>query len=384
MFGCNASEDYLNKASSLYDQKKLNDAIKYIDKYITQHENDCNELIASGESLLKSKRPELARRFFEKARDKCQSNKKAEALYKLAKSCANCGDNTAKRTACNQLKNYPNYHEDDTFCGVGISSSISTVREPLQIPTAFKPISLNMSKSNFASGRDSSFSNGTEEVFFGSSIDSATSYNFIENRSENITLSPDFSPINATNHIFYLAAYHSFNTTFKDYGRSVTWDFEDGNLAGWNKSGSAFDFQPTWGDNVAARGAGHSGHVGNYWIGTYEHYVGQESIQAQGNIQGDVPTGILRSTPFRINGDTISFLLGGGKSCSVKLIVNGITVRAASGNDAEAMNRVVWDVSAYRGMAAVLEVVDDSSAMWGHINFDDVRFDVAPTLLPVQ
>ena len=33
----------------------------------------------------------------------------------------------------------------------------------------------------------------------------------------------------------------------------TTWDFETGDLTGWFKSGDAFDFQPTFGDNSRRR-----------------------------------------------------------------------------------------------------------------------------------
>ena len=34
---------------------------------------------------------------------------------------------------------------------------------------------------------------------------------------------------------------------------TTTWDFETGDLIGWVKTGTAFDYQPTWGDNSLGR-----------------------------------------------------------------------------------------------------------------------------------
>jgi len=161
----------------------------------------------------------------------------------------------------------------------------------------------------------------------------------------------------------------------------ITWDFETGDLMGWTKTGTAFDYQPTYGDNPTARHRGQpSKHQGNYWIGTYEKYPGPGSGFNPGNTQGDGPTGTLTSIPFVINGNKISFLMGGGSGCSANLIIDGAVVLTANGKNTETMERVEWDVSTYNGKKAVIQLVDDKSGGWGHINFDDVRFDVPPTV----
>ena len=229
----------------------------------------------------------------------------------------------------------------------------------------------------------------------------------------------------------------------------TTWDFETGNLVGWHKTGDAFDFQPTLGDNTNARSVygwvadagtdvhekkvdledyrfhhtpevesdmeytlreyvaqrayyGDRGQESNkqqrYWIGTYENR--SHSNATLGTAQGDVPQGTLTSDPFVIGGSEMSFLIGGGcekEYVRVELIVDGeqfvfahpdapfrsdrlrkdvraSTVLQATGECHEAMTRVVWDVSDWRGRTAQLRLVDQSSEKWGHINVDDVRF----------
>jgi hypothetical protein len=84
-----------------------------------------------------------------------------------------------------------------------------------------------------------------------------------------------------------------------------------------------------------------------------------------------------------INGNKISFLIGGGcdlNAVHVDLLVDGIPVLTATGKCTETMERIEWDVSAYKDKEAVLQVVDSGLGNWGHINFDDVRFDVPPTM----
>ena len=160
----------------------------------------------------------------------------------------------------------------------------------------------------------------------------------------------------------------------EDIKSRTTWDFEMGDLSGWHKSGDAFDYQPTMGDNTDARDnygytimtgedttyytrnywsgegdrvfqgqGGLEDHVrqpagekiytytekihlptfaykgyqnteskkrGKYWIGTYEKRP--DASYPAGTVQGDVPTGTLTSDPFMIAGTEMSFLVGGG------------------------------------------------------------------------
>ncbi|MDZ7761502.1 MAG: DUF4412 domain-containing protein [Desulfovermiculus sp.] len=154
-------------------------------------------------------------------------------------------------------------------------------------------------------------------------------------------------------------------------------DFEAGDLTNWTPSGDAFDFQPTKGDNPTARRRRQpSSHQGDYWIGTYEKYQGTTG-QKPGKTQGDRPTGTLTSASFEISGDHISFLIGGGRrpdSVYVALVVDGKEVLKVTGHNNESMQRVTWDVSAYKGNLAGIVISDQHSRGWGHINADDFRY----------
>ncbi|MBD3185129.1 hypothetical protein GF312_22810 [Candidatus Poribacteria bacterium] len=158
-------------------------------------------------------------------------------------------------------------------------------------------------------------------------------------------------------------------------------DFETGDLTGWTKTGNAFDYQPTLGDNIMIRRKDKTNHQRDWWIGGFEKYQGKPG-QNPGDEQGDQPTGTLTSSPFVIKTDRIAFLIGGGRhpwvepdgkgSCCVNLVIDGKVVKTATGPDHETMNRYIWNVSKFKGKKAVIQVVDKHSGGWGHVNFDDV------------
>lgn len=155
--------------------------------------------------------------------------------------------------------------------------------------------------------------------------------------------------------------------------------FETGNLIGWTKTGDAFNYQPTLGNNPKERKRESSNNQGNWWIGSFEKYQGKPG-QKPGDVQGDEPTGTLTSKPFIISGDTISFLIGGGNhpwvepngtgSTCVNLLIEGKVVKTATGKNYETMTQCSWNVSKFKGKNAVIQLVDRNKGHWGHINFD--------------
>lgn len=160
-------------------------------------------------------------------------------------------------------------------------------------------------------------------------------------------------------------------------GDAVTWDFETGDLKGWTATGTAFNNQPTFGDNPTARHRGQpSQHQGDYWIGTYENRP--TSRHMAGKTQGDGPQGTLTSQPFVINSNTITFLIGGGcdlNTVRVELLIDGRVVDKATGKCTETLAAENFPVGKYRGRSAQIRLVDNASGGWGHLNFDDMRFE---------
>ena len=91
-------------------------------------------------------------------------------------------------------------------------------------------------------------------------------------------------------------------------------------------TGNAFIYQPTFGDNPAARKRESAQQQGDWWIGGAENRP-RESDPAgwQHPADADPPQGTLISPCFRIVGRDISFLIGGGCTISdirAELIVN--------------------------------------------------------------
>ncbi|TMW60197.1 hypothetical protein Poli38472_000239 [Pythium oligandrum] len=207
---------------------------------------------------------------------------------------------------------------------------------------------------------------------------------------------------------------------------TTTWDFETGDLTGWLTTGTAFDNQPTYGDNSYARinsykirlpnmeAPGQRAlHEGRYWVGTFESRRGASKVVAQvsacafasdalcnlpdyklpgpeaaGTFQGDGPQGTMTSQAFTVRGPWLSFRLGGGcdiRLIYVELLIDGRSALRATGKCTESMEVVHWDLKPYVNKSAQIRVVDASSNdLWGHINFDDVQFswDVAQATTP--
>jgi hypothetical protein len=149
-------------------------------------------------------------------------------------------------------------------------------------------------------------------------------------------------------------------------------DFENG-VAGWEKTGTAFDNQPTIGDNYEVRKGKSANIQGNVWIATAEDRM--RSHLPAGVTQGDTPVGTLTSPKFPIVSSKLYFLIGGtvnNTNVRAELLIDGKSVRKASGNE-EKMTEITWYVKAFRGKEAVLRLVDDSDAE--HLNFDALRMD---------
>jgi levanbiose-producing levanase len=88
---------------------------------------------------------------------------------------------------------------------------------------------------------------------------------------------------------------------------------------------------------------------------------------------GDRAVRRLVSPPFVLAGDLVTLRVGGGDhGARADLLVDGEPVRSASGCGSEILRREVWDVRAFRGRTASLQIVDERREPGGHILVDDV------------
>ncbi len=136
-------------------------------------------------------------------------------------------------------------------------------------------------------------------------------------------------------------------------------DFEQG-YDRWKVEGDAFGQSPAHGTLPNQQPV--SGFIGH---GLVNSFAG-----------GDDATGRLTSKPFTIERHFIRFLVGGGSfaTTQVRLIVDGKSVRTASGQREERLRPALWDVSDLAGRTAHIEIVDEQKGGWGHINVDQIEF----------
>ena len=141
-------------------------------------------------------------------------------------------------------------------------------------------------------------------------------------------------------------------------------DFEGADYGAWKTTGEAFGPGPARGTlpgQMAVSGFKGQGLVNSFY-------------------RGDGTTGTLTSPPFNIERRYIAFLIGGGMNLEqtcLRLLIDGQPVRVATGPNerpggSEALAPESWDVAAFRGKPAILEVVARATGGWGHINVDHI------------
>lgn len=114
-----------------------------------------------------------------------------------------------------------------------------------------------------------------------------------------------------------------------------------------------------------------------------EYYLGEKRVNTfEGGPHADDNQGTMTSPAFTLDGDHLSFLLGGGLrndgSLQVELLVDGEVVRSATGPESGALNWRSWPVAEYAGREARLRVVDHATGGWGHLTLDHVVLGPQP------
>jgi uncharacterized protein (DUF608 family) len=138
-------------------------------------------------------------------------------------------------------------------------------------------------------------------------------------------------------------------------------DFEGEDYGAWKVEGEAFGKAPAKGaPNDVQKLSGFQGKgLANSWPGA------------------DEPKGKLTSPQFTIERPFITFQIGGGdhphETC-INLLIDGKVARTATGKNTDAMTWVDWGVRAWIGKTAQIEIVDNHSGGWGHIDIDHIEF----------
>lgn len=138
-------------------------------------------------------------------------------------------------------------------------------------------------------------------------------------------------------------------------------NFEGAGYGNWTVEGSAFGSGPASGTLSGQMSV--SGYLGNSLVNSFSG--------------GDAATGKLTSPDFTISKKFINFLIAGGNHANltcINLLIDGVVVRTATGDNSEQLKWFGWDVSEYAGRTATLEIVDNFTGNWGHINIDHIIF----------
>lgn len=179
-------------------------------------------------------------------------------------------------------------------------------------------------------------------------------------------------------------------TTFKEDARyaytrapgTTTFaDFEAASYGPWTATGTAFGDGPTQGALSGQPLV--NGYTGQHLLNSFHG--------------GGAATGTLTSPTFTISRRHINFLIGGtaagptgpttavanpttppAPSPTVALLVDGATVRSASGNGRNTLDWVAWDVRDLAGKSARIVVTDDNTTANGRILVDDIGFSDTP------
>ncbi|NLH15786.1 MAG: hypothetical protein GX455_04340, partial [Phycisphaerae bacterium] len=155
-------------------------------------------------------------------------------------------------------------------------------------------------------------------------------------------------------------------------------DFEKSTYEGWTVDGTAFGPGPI---EIKAI-PGYQGDVGGHGDRVVNSHASAPGDSVE---QKDSAVGTLTSRPFTIERNYIRFRIGGGahagKTC-MNLVIDGQTVRSATGAGDNRMKPQGWSVKQWIGKTAKLVIVDTETGGWGNIGIDEIVFSDKPTADP--
>ncbi|GLW55075.1 glycoside hydrolase family 32 protein [Kitasatospora phosalacinea] len=150
---------------------------------------------------------------------------------------------------------------------------------------------------------------------------------------------------------------------------TVLADFEGSAYGSWTTTGTAFGTAPAQGTLPGQQNV--TGYLGKGLVNSF--------------LQGDATTGTLTSPAFTVDKPYLNFLVGGGNHpnsqpnpTTVNLLVDGAVVRTTTGKDNEALDQAQWDLRSLAGKQARIQIVDNNTGGWGHINADQFTLTDTP------
>ena len=150
----------------------------------------------------------------------------------------------------------------------------------------------------------------------------------------------------------------------------VIGDFKGADYGDWKGTGTAFQKGPASGSLLPSLEIENATGIG----------------VASSEIEGDGPVGTLISPKFKISKRYIAFRIGGGDyehhTC-LNLVIDSKVVKSAVGWRSDYLTPASWDVSRYAGKTAQIQIVDEASGDWGHINVGRIFQTDDPERLPV-
>jgi len=146
-------------------------------------------------------------------------------------------------------------------------------------------------------------------------------------------------------------------------------DFEGDTWGNWEARGEAFGSGPARGALPGQQPV--TGFLGSRFANSY--------------VGGDKSTGTLTSAEFTITKPYLNFLIGGGnhpgKVC-LNLRIDGRVAYSATGAEFERLSWHTWQLFPVMDKKARLEIVDNATGHWGHINLDHLTMADRPKVIP--
>ena len=165
----------------------------------------------------------------------------------------------------------------------------------------------------------------------------------------------------------------------------IVYDFESGDLQGWQVTRGAF------GRPVTDLAKEHN--TGNPYTKGGTYFV--STLETADNRPNDRYTGLIESPTIKLTDPAITFKIGGGRKAHFDLVdrATGKAIVSATGEDGERMRTVTWNMPQAVGKDVYFRVVDDMVGGWGHVTVDDVTcegvrgasdFAERPRMTPLQ